>query len=301
MDLWRLKIFKHVVDQKSFTKASETVHISQPTISSHIKDLETHFNCKLLDRLDKHVLPTKAGELLYQYTSRLLALYDETEAAMAAFHGKIKGRLVIGGSTIPAGYILPQIIGKFIKKYPDVTISLVAGDTEAILEDILSGILEAGIVGAKSQDKMLSQKKVIDEEMRVIVPKGHKWFKNNNIDIKALLNEPFIIREKGSGTLKSIRQSLGRKGLKDKGLNVVAELGSTEAVIQGIKNRIGVSILSPIAVADEIRTNTLNSLKVKGLDLTRKFYLVRHKHRSMSPICRAFTKFIESYDHESKK
>ena len=95
MDLWQLNIFCKVVELEGFSKAGKAVHLSQPTISSHIKDLEDHFECRLIDRLGKKAAPTKAGELLYNYARRLIALRDETENAMAEFHGKIKGRLVI--------------------------------------------------------------------------------------------------------------------------------------------------------------------------------------------------------------
>jgi DNA-binding transcriptional LysR family regulator len=101
MDLWQLNIFCRVIELKSFSRAGNAVHLSQPTISSHIKDLEDHFDCRLIDRLSKEAIPTKAGELLYSYAKRMLALRDETETALAEYNGKIRGRLVIGGSTIP--------------------------------------------------------------------------------------------------------------------------------------------------------------------------------------------------------
>ena len=118
MDLWQLNIFCRVIEMKSFSKAGEAIHLSQPTVSSHIKDLEAHFGTKLVDRLARQALPTKAGELLYEYAVRLLTLRDETESAMAEFLGKIKGRLSLGGSTIPAGYLLPRWIGEFTAAFP---------------------------------------------------------------------------------------------------------------------------------------------------------------------------------------
>jgi len=175
MDLWRLKIFRKVVENNSFSKAADAINLSQPTISSHIKDLESHFDCKLIDRLEKKAVPTKAGELLYSYAVRLLKLYEETETAMSEFHGKIKGRLVIGGSTIPGGYILPELVGKFMSEYPEVRISLMVGDTKKIINDIIAGTLEFGMVGAKTNDKRIEQKELINEEMRVVIPGDHKW------------------------------------------------------------------------------------------------------------------------------
>lgn len=292
MDLWQLNIFCKVVELKGFSKAGNVIHLSQPTISSHIKDLENHFDCQLIDRLGKKAVPTKAGELLYHYARKLIALRDETEAAMAEFHGRIKGRLVIGGSTIPGGYILPKCIGAFTAIYPEVTISLSVGDTDQIIQDVLSGSPEFGIVGAKTSNKHIYQQKLIEDEMRLIVTGDHKWAKKKHISPNLMFKEPFIVRERGSGTLKSIKLSLKEKGYTRENLNIVAEMGSTEAVIQGIKSNVGVSILSSIAVAEELKAGTLKALAIKELNLKRNFYLITHKQRSPSPICKAFINFL---------
>jgi DNA-binding transcriptional LysR family regulator len=294
MDLWRLKIFCKVIENNSFSKAADAINLSQPTISSHIKDLESHFNCKLIDRLEKKAVPSKAGELLYSYAVRLLTLYEETEAAMSEFHGKIKGHLIIGGSTIPGGYILPGIVAKFMKEYTDVRVSLMIGDTKKIVDDIISGTLQLGVVGAKVNDKRIVQKKLISEEMQVIIPGDHKWSGQKYVRIESLCREPFIRRENGSGTLMTLQTSLAGKGLHIKDLSVVAELGSTESIIKGIKSNIGVSVLSPIAVSEDLKSGTLKALKVRGLNLERTFYLTRYKNRSESPLSRTFRIFTES-------
>ncbi len=292
MDLWQLNVFCKVVEQKSFSRAGLAVHLSQPTVSSHIKDLEDHFGCVLIDRLGKEALPTKAGSLLYRYARKLLALRDETETAMSQLQGKIKGRLSIGGSTIPGGFILPRVIGEFSRKFPEVTVSMIVGDTEHILNEILSGELELGIVGAGTNSKKIVQQKFLDDDMRLIVPATHRWAGRKHVRLKELFEEPFIIREKGSGTLKSIKNSLGKKDFGIDDFKIVAEMGSTMSVIQGVKQHVGVSIVSEISVADDLNTGTLRALDVEGLNLKRSFYLTRHKMRSLSPLGEAFLMFL---------
>ena len=293
MDLWQLNIFCKVIELKSFSRAGKVVHLSQPTISSHIKDLEDHFDCRLIDRLSKAALPTKAGELLYGYAKRMLALRDETETALAEFKGKIRGRLVIGGSTIPGTYLIPQLIGDFKKLYPDVIVSLKIGDTDNIIEGILNGNLELGIVGAKAETKKIAQNKLIEDEMRLITLANHRWAGEKCVSLKQLFNEPFIVRERGSGTLKSLYQSLNDQGHSLEDLKVMAELGSTQAICQGIKTGAGVSILSTLAVAEDLQAGKLVALAVDGLNLKRNFYLTRHRHLSPSPLNRAFVQFLE--------
>ena len=294
MDLWQLLIFCKVVEFKSFSKAGRAVHLSQPTVSSHIKDLEDHFDCRLIDRLAKEALPTKAGLLLYRYSRRLISLRDETESAMAAFKGKVKGSLNLGGSTIPGAFVLPVIIAAFSARYPEVNISLSIADTRQTIEAILCGDLELGVVGAVSKDAGILQTHLEEDHMCLVVPADHRWADQKQVSAKELFTEPFIIREPGSGTLKSIQTSFSEAGLSINDLKVVARIGSTEAIRQGIKNRMGVSILSAIAVADDVATGHLKTLAIEGLNLKRAFYLTHHRHRSLSPLCQAFIDFINS-------
>jgi DNA-binding transcriptional LysR family regulator len=292
MDLWRLNIFCKVVELRSFSKAASTVYLSQPTVSSHIKDLENHFECKLIDRLGREVVPTKAGQLLYGYAAKMIALKEDTEKALAEFQGKIRGHLTIGGSTIPGGYILPPLLGRFKKAYPEVTVTLTEGDTAGIIQDTLEGRVELGIVGAKAGEVQLVQEKFMDDEMCLIVPTGHNWAIRGTVMVDDLEGEPFIMREPGSGTRKSIEQVLDEAGYRPSRLNVVAEMGSTEAVRQAIKAGVGVSILSECAVVDELTSGILRKVGIEGVSFHRAFYLITHKHRTQSPLCRTFVQFL---------
>lgn len=293
MDLWHLRVFQKVIDHKGFSNASKVVNLTQPTISSHIKELESHYGCRLVDRMGKKTLPTKAGLLLYEYAGKLLTLFEESETAMAEFLGQVSGRLTIGGSTIPGNYILPREIGRFIKKFNDVNIAVIIGDTEQVINDILEYRLELAIVGAKTELKQIRQKKLIKDEMALIIPQNHKWAKKDHVSIDMLLDEPFIIREQGSGTLRSIQNSFSKIGKDVFSLNIIAQLGSTAAVIQGIKNNVGISIFSKIAVQEELAAGTVKTLGIKNVNLKRNFYLTSHKYRTESPLCRAFTEFLE--------
>lgn len=292
MDLWQLTIFQKVVELEGFSKAAEAIHLTQPTVSSHIKELEAHFGCRLVDRMGKKAVATRAGMLLYEYADRLLNMAAETETAMAEFMGKVSGHLAAGGSTIPGNYILPRLIGEFTRRYPKVNISIHVGDTDQILGDILESRLDFGVVGAETDNNQLVQEKLLADEMRLIVPADHKWARKRQVTLRMLLKEPFIMREPGSGTLKSLQKQLAAQGIGIKDFQVAAELGSTASVIQGIKYGIGVSILSPIAVADELEAGSLKALSIRQLDLTRNFYLTTHKDRTPSPLCRAFMEYL---------
>ncbi len=293
MDLWRLKIFCKVVEKGSFSKAAEDVLLSQPTVSSHIKDLEEYFGCRLIDRLGRRLVLTGAGELLYSRASKLLAMHDQMVAEMADYQGRVGGRLVIGGSTIPSGYILPGLIGAYRKSYPEVTVLLVVGDTAKIVSNILDGEVELGVVGGRVNESGIVQEGILTDEMKLVVHSSHPWAGRRSVRASELVTQPFIVRERGSGTLEAFETAIAAKGLKISDFNIVAQIGSTEAVIQGIKNGIGVSVLSSVAVGEYVREGVLAMVPVSDVDLTRMFYLTFLKQRSPSPAGRAFLDMVK--------
>jgi len=301
MDIWQLHIFCKVVELKSFSKAGEAVHISQPTVSSHIKDLEEYFGVRLIDRLSKTALPTKAGELLFNYAKRLTALRRETESVMARFRGSVEGRLLIGGSTIPGVYLLPGMIGKFNRRHPKVHVSLFIGDTQKIIQRTASGDLELGVVGAIPENRHVLYERLVQDEMCLIVGARHPWKNKRQVAPSLLYAEPFITREEGSGTLKSIEARFQQKGFSVYDLNLVAEMGSTEAVLQGVRQGVGISIVSRFAAAQHLPSGTIHALDLTEIDMKRDFYIIHHKQRSMSPLCKAFLDFLKLHIEEQVK
>jgi len=293
VDLWQLHIFVSVVEQKSFSRASELIHLSQPTVSTHIKELETHFQCRLLDRLGKVTEPTRAGAILYGYAKQMLALKQETQSAMLDFLGHTRGQLLIGGSTIPAGYILPKMIGAFKTAFPDVSIFMTVGDTGQITRAVKDGELELGVVGARSSDPDIVQEKLVEDEMKLVVPTGHEWAHRTSVTCKALLSQPLIAREEGSGTWKTVIASMEKARVDVSRLEPAVTMGNCVSVIQGILNNVGISILSTIAVTEELTRGRLHALSVEDLDLSRNFYLTLSRKRTRSPICEKFIQFLK--------
>jgi DNA-binding transcriptional LysR family regulator len=187
------------------------------------------------------------------------------------------------------------VIGLFKTQYPNVMLSLMIEDTERIIAGVLEGTLDLGVVGAETRDRNILQERLVEDQMRLVVPAQHSWASRKKIPIALLLTEPYIVREPGSGTLKSIQESLMRIGHSTEDLNIVAVMGSTEAIRQGIKSGVGVSILSTLAVSEDIVSGKLKALAVEGLNLTRSFFLTRHRKRSLSPLGAAFIEFLQAY------
>ena len=292
-DLRQLEVFVKVLELGSFSKAGEAVHLAQASVSERIATLEDTVGAKLLDRMGRAVAPTKAGELLYQHALRLLEMKKTACLEMQDFLGVKQGEIRIGGSTIPGEYILPKVIGRFSKEYPRITVSLTVADSEEIETRVLEGEFELGVIGRKSANKNLASHELWEDELVLAAPSTHRWAGKKEVLIQEVLQEPFISRELGSGTLKSMEPYLQGAGLKGiDSLKVVARLGTSTAVKEGVKAGLGISILSAIALDTELKAGVLKALRVKGIPMFRHFYLIRDKRRTASPIGRSLMEFL---------
>ena len=294
MDLRQLEIFAKVAELGSFSRAAESLHLTQPTVSEHIRGLEDELGVRLLDRLGRGTGPTAAGRLLLVYATRMLALAREARQALDSFQGRMRGELVAGGSTIPGEYILPALLGRFREKFPEVSTTLLIGDSQEVVDWVAEGRVEVAVVGARLPRRGLEFRELMPDEEVVVVPAAHPWGGRAEITLEELAAEPLLVRERGSGTRAALEASLERAGLDLGSLRVAGEIGSSQAIKQAVKAGLGITIISRIAVEDECREGRLVALRVAGLAITRAFYLLTHRERSRSPVAEAFRLFLEA-------
>jgi len=293
-DLRQLEIFCKVLELESFSKAANAVFLAQASVSERIATLEGMVGTKLFDRMGRQVVPTAAGKLLYKHACLLLEMKKAACNEMQDFLGVKKGEIHIGGSTIPGEYILPKVIGRFHEKHPLTTVKLAIADTNEIESRVFKGELELGVIGSKSSHADFMNHELWQDELVLAVSAEHKWAGRKEIALKILSKEPFILRETGSGTLKIIKEYFKMSGSDNiDSLNVVARFGSSTAVKEGIKSGLGISILSSRALETELKSGILKALKIKGLSMLRKFYLIRDKRRNISPLCQAMVDFLK--------
>jgi DNA-binding transcriptional LysR family regulator len=292
VDLRQLEVFARVVEMRSFSRAAGALRLTQSTVSEHVRLLEEEVGARLFDRLGRETLPTRAGELLFGYAQRMLALRVEAVQGLQQFLGQIAGALTVGASTIPGEYVLPPLIGAFREKFPRVSIALQISDTRGIVEAVLDGRVELGLVGARPDQRALQAVELMPDELVVVVPPGHAWVGRQVVTVEELKSEPLIVREPGSGSRDAMERALEHAGLGLDTLRVIAEIGSTSAIKQAVKAGVGVSIMSRRAVDDESRSGLLGCVKIKDLPVTRHFYVVTHASRSRSPLCQAFLDFL---------
>lgn len=297
MDLKQLESFVAIAKFKSFSKAADYLFLTQPTISSHIINLEKELSTTLINRTNKKISLTKAGEILYDYAVNIINLKENAKFKLGEFKGKIIGNIEIASSTIPEQYIIPDIISEFHKTYPDVTFNMMHYDSKQVVEGILSGDVDFGIVGAKLPHNQLKYIELVSDEILLVTPCGEPYASLPPIiSLKSILHENFIFREKGSGTRSLLEATLKKDFDTSIGdLKIVAYIENTEAIKQCIRKGLGVSFLSKRAVEEELQYNQIKTFKVEELELKRSFYLVSHKYRSPSPLEIAFQKFVYQY------
>lgn len=295
MDIHHLKVFLSVFKNKSFSKASEELSLTQPTISDHVKSLEEELNCKLFDRLGRTIMPTKEAEVLYNHAMEIIEKADNIKDVIGQFKKEITGELIIGASTIPGTYLMPAIISSFKKKYPSVFFQIAIADSEEIIKKVLKHELLIGIVGSKLGNEQIHYMPFMEDEL--IVVSAPSMLKKERTTLNELIKFPMVLREEGSGTRRETEKILEERGISFEDIKISGIFGSTDAIKQAVKEGLGVSILSRLSVKDELKYGILKEIKLTNIEMKRKFYIVTHQKRT-SPL--AYNIFLEHIKTESK-
>jgi DNA-binding transcriptional LysR family regulator len=299
IDFRHLETFCRVASLKSFSKAADDLFLTQPTVSGHILSLEKSLSIRLLDRSGREVHLTKAGEIFYRFALNILNARRELINAMSQFSQGIKGDLSLGASTIPGEYLLPKLMGLFKKEYPHFAISLRIADTREIIQYVLERIVEFGLIGAKVNHPSLHYEKYTEDEIIVVSPWDHPLCKKRRVEIENLLEEPWIIREEGSGTQMAVEKALRAKGKSLKQFHVAMEMGSTSSLKEGVKAGLGLAFISKRAAEEELNRRLLSRIHVEGMEsILRPIYIVSYRGRTISPVGMAFLKFLRRSKEE---
>lgn len=294
MDFRQLQTFVEVVNSGSFSKAAEKLFITQPTVSNHIQLLEKQVDADLINRNGRSFELTDAGEILYKHALKIMELYERAEFEIESFNKGVSGILRIYASSIPRDYILPEKIKEFIMKYPDVEFHLQGGDSKTVCNSILDGDSDFGIIGTKYNHKSLSYIKILEDEMVLIAPNDLFNDKNNgeSISFKDIKDLPFIFREEGSGSRNEAITAIADAGYDLDGIKIRANCEDNTGIKELVSNGIGVSLISDLAIKNEIALKKFKYFKVSDLTLKRDFYLVYHRVRSLQPLGELFKKFL---------
>lgn len=291
MTLRQLEVFLAVARARSFRRAAEALHTSQPALSQHVRELEEELGTRLLDRLGRSVALTDAGRLLEDHGYRVFATMTSAREAIGELQGLKRGTLVIGASTTPGIYVLPGVIGAFRQRYPGVDLSLRIANSRLIEERVRANELDLGIVGGhglRPREECLAAG-LVDELVLVVAP-THRWARRRAVAPAQLAGEPLLVREDGSATRRVTERALQQAGVA---YRTVMELDHTEAIKQAVMAGLGVALVSVHAVRGEASTGRLHTLRLLGLPIRRHFHVIHNEARQLSPSARAFMELLE--------
>jgi len=294
IDFRHLETFCRVAALKSFSRAADDLFLTQPTVSGHILSLERSLSLRLFDRTGREIRLTKAGEMFLRYASKILTVRKDLLNALSEFSQGIRGELSLGASTIPGEYLLPRLMGDFKREHPRFTLSLRISDTKEIVQELLQGHIEFGLIGAKVDHPSLHYEKFEEDEIIVIAPSDHPLTRKRSVGFEDLLKEPWIIREEGSGTQMTVERVLRKKGKSLKDFNVAIEMGSTSSVKEGVKAKLGLAFISRRAVEEELNRHLFASITLEGLEsISRQIYIVSQRGKTVSPAGTEFLRFLK--------
>jgi LysR family transcriptional regulator, transcriptional activator of the cysJI operon len=295
----KLRVFCTVAETKSFSKTSEIIHLTQPAVSLQIQALEEKYETKLFDRSSSTVTLTPPGEVLYKYAKEILTLYASAEKAIGKHTGLLKGSLTVGAGSNIGNYILPSVITDFKNIHSKIKIYLIVGNSKRVIELLNSGNIDIGLLEGDVSKQKMPVKKLLSDELLLIVAPNHPWSKKKEVSISDLVKEPFLFREAGSGTRQIIEKFLNRYGITVNDMKIPAILGSTEAIKDAVENGLGVSIISRWAARKESKYGTLRLLNLKEEKMARDFSLIVNKNSVQSNALEEFVSFLKSYPYDN--
>ncbi len=286
-DLRQVRAFRAIAENGSFSRAAREIGLTQPTLSTHVKNLEEGMGVRLFDRAGKKVTLTPAGEVFLDYARQMLGLAEGARQAVTSFLGEVAGEVALLASTVPAEYILPRWLGSYRERFPRVRISLGVSDTQGVVDALLAGGTQVGVAGSEIRHPALSCRPLTRDEVALVASPAllSRLQLPARLTPAALARLPLIRREEGSGTQRSVEEALKARKVEPGTLTWVATFGSTQAALEGARAGVGAAFL-PLRVAGrDLAEGSLRKVD-PAPPIRRSFYLLLPSQRTLSPVAR---------------
>ncbi len=295
MTLHQLKVFQHVARERSFSRAAKSLFISQPSVSYQVRELERALHVELFAQNGRRIHLTQAGQILYGYAQQIGGLMDDAVFALQELRGLERGLLRVGASTTAGIYVLPEILGAFKQSHPKIDVRLEIGNWQHVQTRLLEADLDLVVAGEPSRQPRLAVEPLMPNELVVIGAPDHPLARQRGIPMERLAEEPFIIREPGSGTRSTVERMMTERAIT---LPIAMELGSNGAIKQAVAAGLGLAILSLQALTLELQVGRLVVLDVEGFPIDRTWNIVYAKGAHLSIPAVAFRQFLREWATE---
>ena len=294
MEFRQLETFLKVAELKSFSKAAQEIFLTQPTVSEHIRQLESELNTRLFLRTKRETILTPAGKQFVKHAKKILDLRRQVLLEMGRFASTVEGELTIGASTIPGEYILPRFIGSFRKRFPKIKTELLISDSQKAMEWVLERRCEIAFVGFDPNHKLLTATPFSSDKIAPVINTSHPLAKKAEFSLKDLQTIPLVLRETGSGTRRAVERILNEKRLSWKSFNVALVVGSATAAINAVLSGPFYSFLSLKSVEAAFELGQLKQIYTAAFDeIPRQFFMIRGKRDLLSPMAKHFIKHVK--------
>lgn len=290
MDNYQLKVFCTVTRSQSFSKAAKLLHMSQPAVSTQIKNLEEYYEGQLFERTPHGVILTKAGEVFYSYAERILNLYDEMEQQLESVLQRKSHQIIVGASTTIGNVSLPCSIYLFKEEYPEVSIRLQIANSDEVLRKVMANKVDIAVLEGYHESPELNAVPVTSDELVLIAPQHSQ--EEGSISLESFLKKPLILREDGSGTRKILANALEQHGHSINDLNVITEMTTIDAIKSAVEAGLGEAIVPRLAVRKEAYLGSLKVLNIEGMDMPLDFNIIYPVHKSLSTAAKRFIRFL---------
>lgn len=274
MNIGQIKAFLAVVDHVSFSEAARILGVSQPAVTMQVQALEADVDATLFDRGYRKVELTEAGRALLPYARRVIEELEQARESIEALATTVTGRLAIAASTTPGQYILPRYLGTFLARYPDVGVGLRVHDTTGVVAAVESGEADLGMSGAEVHGARVVHERLGADALVLIAPPGHPFATRDGVRFADLVDEPFIVREPGSGTRMVAEDTMRRSGIDPAEIRVVLELGTNEAVLSAVEGGMGLGVVSSLVAEKALTLGTVALVPEPSFPVSRPLYLV---------------------------
>jgi DNA-binding transcriptional LysR family regulator len=287
--LRQLEVFEAIARLGSFTRAAEELHLTQPTVSMQIKKLTDAVGMPLFEQVGKKVYLTEAGRALQNFSREIFDQFSHFEMLLADLKGLKQGRLRLGVITT-AKYFIPRLLGAFYRQYPGIDVAMKVSNRERILERLHNNEDDLYILGQPPEEIDVIAEPFLDNPLIVLAPVDHPLAREKNITLQRLAEEPFLVREAGSGTRIATEQLFARHNLK---IRVRMELGSNEAIKQAVIGGLGISVLSRHTLPMDVTTEQIALLDVQGFPIERHWCAVYPRGKQLSVVAHTFIDYLK--------
>jgi len=296
LTLQQLEALICLVEERSFSRAAQRMLLTQPALTKNIRHIEECLDATVVNRSHAGVSLTPEGKILYDAAVRMVRLRREAGEKIRKLQDQTGGDIYVGASTIPATYLLPRAVSAFRKDHSDIRIFIKTEDSEEVINKVLGREVEIGCIGKAPPGRKLIADPLWSDRLILVAPGNHRWAQKGPVKLAELMREPFVLRERGSGTREVFENYLREE--KEIGVaqfNIAGELGSSEAIKEAVLAGLGVSVLSVHAVQRELASGLLREIPVVATRIERRFYLIRLKQFDLRPHHSVFIDFLKSF------